>query len=81
MICTENERDTCNVEKMGCNGCFYEGITEEEKEAADRVHTQVDLLLSKMNRSLSDDINIVLNLVRRQQEQIDYLTNKYISGK
>ena len=80
MICTENERDTCNVEKMGCKGCFYEGITKEEIEAVDRVHTQVNLLLSKMNRSLSDDINIVLNLVRRQQEQIDYLTNKYIAG-
>lgn len=23
MFCTENERKTCNVEKMGCEGCYY----------------------------------------------------------
>jgi len=24
MKCSEKERDTCNVEKMGCEGCYYE---------------------------------------------------------
>ena len=24
MKCTSKEQDTCNVEKMGCKGCFYE---------------------------------------------------------
>lgn len=23
MKCTEKERESCNVEKMGCIGCFY----------------------------------------------------------
>ncbi len=23
MECTEQERETCNVEKMGCEGCYY----------------------------------------------------------
>ena len=23
MFCTEKERKTCNVEKMGCEGCYY----------------------------------------------------------
>ena len=29
MTCTEKERDTCQVEKMGCEGCAY---YEEDKE-------------------------------------------------
>ena len=23
MMCTEQERETCNAEKMGCDGCYY----------------------------------------------------------
>ena len=23
MMCTDKERETCNVEKMGCEGCYY----------------------------------------------------------
>ena len=23
MFCTSKERETCGVEKMGCNGCYY----------------------------------------------------------
>lgn len=23
MKCTDKEWDTCQVEKMGCNGCYY----------------------------------------------------------
>lgn len=23
MKCTAKERETCNVEKMGCEGCYY----------------------------------------------------------
>ena len=31
MICSEEERETCEVEKRGCNGCYYSKISEEEK--------------------------------------------------
>ena len=27
MFCTEKERKTCNVEKMGCEGCYYSNDT------------------------------------------------------
>lgn len=30
MICTEKERDTCQVEKLGCNGCYYNKPRGEE---------------------------------------------------
>lgn len=29
MMCTEQERETCNVEKMGCAGCYYNKSIEE----------------------------------------------------
>lgn len=41
MICTEKERDTCNVEKLGCNGCFYRELTNEEIEQCKKDLTKV----------------------------------------
>ena len=32
MICSEKERETCEVEKRGCKGCFYDGLSNEEVE-------------------------------------------------
>ena len=38
MFCTENERKTCNVEKMGCEGCFYNKEDNMRKfEYVDRI--------------------------------------------
>lgn len=33
MKCTSKEQDTCNVEKMGCKGCFYNKTLEEAGKA------------------------------------------------
>ena len=30
MICSEKERESCNVEKLGCNGCYYNKPSKEE---------------------------------------------------
>lgn len=30
MICSEKERETCEVEKRGCDGCYYNKPREEE---------------------------------------------------
>lgn len=32
MICGEKEQKSCNEEKLGCEGCYYSKISEEEKE-------------------------------------------------
>lgn len=29
MKCTDKERETCQVEKMGCDGCYYNEINIE----------------------------------------------------
>ena len=41
MICTEKERETCNVEKMGCMHCFYNKPTEHEIEELIQELTEV----------------------------------------
>lgn len=41
MICTEKERDTCQVEKLGCEGCFYRELTNEEIEQCIKDLTKV----------------------------------------
>lgn len=30
MICSEKERESCNVEKLGCEGCYYNKPRGEE---------------------------------------------------
>ena len=30
MICSEKERESCNVEKLGCQGCYYNKPRGEE---------------------------------------------------
>ena len=30
MICSEKERESCNVEKLGCEGCYYNKPSGEE---------------------------------------------------
>lgn len=34
MICTEKERKSCNEEKLGCEGCYYNKPSKEEIEEA-----------------------------------------------
>ena len=30
MFCTSKEQESCEVEKRGCKGCYYNGMSEEE---------------------------------------------------
>ena len=41
MICSEKERETCNVEKMGCMHCYYNKPTEREIEELIQELTEV----------------------------------------
>lgn len=41
MICGEKERETCEVEKLGCKGCFYNGLSNEEVEQCIKELTEV----------------------------------------
>ena len=41
MICSSKERETCNEEKLGCKGCFYNGLSNEEVEQCIKELTEV----------------------------------------
>ena len=38
MFCTSNEWDKCDIEKRGCEGCFY----EDEKYLVERIKNMID---------------------------------------
>lgn len=43
MKCTNKEQETCNVEKLGCKGCYYSreiSIKALEKEIADKLDNE-----------------------------------------
>ena len=44
MKCTGNEWDTCQVEKMGCNGCFYDEKEIMSKESFEEVIRNIELI-------------------------------------
>lgn len=55
-ICTDKERETCQVKKCGCEGCEYNKIDEDEK-MLDILQTFVDLAkMSCIKEDLKDDI-------------------------
>ena len=41
MICTGKEWNTCREEKLGCKGCFYNGLSNEEVEQCIKELTEV----------------------------------------
>ena len=41
MICTGKEWNTCRDEKLGCKGCFYNGLSNEEVEQCIKELTEV----------------------------------------
>ena len=53
MKCTDKEWDTCQVEKMGCNGCYYDEI-----EIGDYVRTRGTI--GKLTRIEIDKIDVSL---------------------
>lgn len=58
MFCTENERKSCNSEKMGCTGCFYYNDENKEKitrrfEYVERIKNIADFNLPKRKTKYS----------------------------
>lgn len=44
MKCTRKEQDTCNVEKMGCIGCYYSiGIDYGKGESKSAINRKIEM--------------------------------------
>lgn len=38
MNCTNKQQESCNVEKLGCKGCYYEEKTADENSLQKLIH-------------------------------------------
>ena len=69
MKCTSKEQDTCNVEKMGCKGCFYE---ENELESFIEQMTKV------RPEMLNDEALKLFNTIMKVLDERDYYKARYL---
>lgn len=70
MFCTGKEQLTCNSEKMGCEGCFY----ENEQQAIEILRKEIE----KLKRQLEVEKNTNKNLNRECQRYSDIIMEKNI---
>ena len=61
MFCTEKERKTCNVEKMGCEGCYYNENYLETKEAYE--------LYFRGNPRLEKEVKNLIDRIKKLEEE------------
>lgn len=74
MICTEKERETCNVEKMGCMHCYYNKPTEREIEELIQELTEVrPSNLTPDALRLFNTITAILDERTRKNKEIEEL--------
>lgn len=77
MICGEKERETCNVEKLGCKNCYYD---ETEERMKDILKSFVDLAgESSIAKDLKDDIKATrwaINKIERLEQELEHYKNK-----
>lgn len=79
--CTGKEQDSCNVEKMGCKGCAYNKISEDEK-MLDILQSFVDLgKASCIKEDLKNDIEATEWAIKKIEKltiERDYYKKLYL---
>ena len=79
MKCTSKEQDTCNVEKMGCEGCFYNKTSNEEVERFLEDMTKVSP--EKLNKEALKLYNTIMRILDERDNLIkerDYYKARYL---
>lgn len=85
MICSEKERETCQVEKRGCEGCYYRGLTNEEVEQCLKELTEVRpeklsdkaLKIFKAIMQILDERDELKQEIAELKTQRDYYKREY----
>ena len=79
MTCKEKDRDTCNVEKMGCEGCFYNRASNEEAEKLIEDMTKVrPEKLNEEGLKLYNTIMRILDERDNLKKERDYYKARYL---
>lgn len=76
MKCTSKEQDTCNVEKMGCKGCFY-----EENELESFIEQMTKVRPEKLNEEGLKLYNTIMRILDERDNLIkerDYYKARYL---
>lgn len=75
MKCTDKERQTCNVEKMGCEGCYYNEDNDRDIEILEEFikYYESEAISRKFRGTLSIsvdeyDIDAIENLIKAYKE-------------
>lgn len=90
MKCTNKEQETCELEKRGCKGCYYNNdidqdinIHNKEKmsfgEIIDNLFRQPEFLIKKFSEMYREcqKVNQELEIkLKNKQSEIDYLKGK-----
>lgn len=79
MICKEKDRDTCNVEKMGCEGCFYNKTSNEEVE--ELIEDMTKVRPEKLNEEGLKLYNTIMRILDERdnlKKERDYYKARYL---
>lgn len=79
MICTGKEWNTCREEKLGCKGCFYNGLSNEEVEQCIKELTEVRP--EKLNDKALRLFKAIMQIIDERDElrvQRDYYKARYL---
>lgn len=72
MICSSKERETCNVEKMRCEGCaYYDGISLED--VLEGKECLREIISNTYAEGKAKKLNNVLKYLNNLEQQIDDL--------
>ncbi len=78
MQCTSKERETCNVEKMGCKGCYYNDKNYHEMSKSEVISGLKELIDDRLSFVTPDDYkdedNIFLQDAKVLREAIKLLS-------
>lgn len=58
MFCTEKEKENCNCEKLGCEGCYYNNDENKEKNDMSRKFEYVNRIISNGVETLTPTFNL-----------------------
>ena len=65
MFCTDKEWETCNKEKMTCEGCFYNNDKNKKEEKEMRRFEYVDRVLSTGYEMKNPDFNLPVRKTKK----------------
>lgn len=74
MKCSEKERESCNVEKRGCKGCYYSiGIDYGKGESKSAISRKIEINKDKIEirEYIRTDIGNILKYEGKEKEFID----------